>query len=172
MIMKMILIRMGSLEGLLSQGLEFKEETSDDDTYINLVKGRKVICTGRMLDDASPVSVVEKLEGDVGYLKEIGQDVIDELERRGDFDHWWDDIDEDIKEEIVDALTTSVNEKFGKRKGLWVASDQPVHEQGDVRRHNKNIRDGKIPCDKCDGTGNQLLSMYQKCNECGGTGFE
>jgi DnaJ-class molecular chaperone len=32
----------------------------------------------------------------------------------------------------------------------------------------------KIPfverCENCDGTGNQLYSMYQKCSECGGSG--
>ena len=25
-------------------------------------------------------------------------------------------------------------------------------------------------CDRCDGTGNQLYSMYQACEKCNGTG--
>ncbi len=37
----------------------------------------------------------------------------------------------------------------------------------------ERIKNGLIPkelCDRCDGTGNQLYSMYQVCEKCKGTG--
>lgn len=43
--------------------------------------------------------------------------------------------------------------------------------RGDEETRNANIDAGKILCEQCDGTGNQLLSMYQKCEKCGGTGY-
>lgn len=34
--------------------------------------------------------------------------VMDELEGRAGFDHWWDDIYEDIQQEIIDELKLKV----------------------------------------------------------------
>jgi hypothetical protein len=34
--------------------------------------------------------------------------VLDELESRAGFDHWWDDIDADVQEEISDELKLKV----------------------------------------------------------------
>ena len=36
--------------------------------------------------------------------KELIEKIIDELNGRGGFDDWWCNIDEDIKEEITEAL--------------------------------------------------------------------
>jgi len=46
----------------------------------------------------------------------------------------------------------------------------PLHMQGDVHRRNTNIMAGHKLCKKCDGTGNEIYSMYKKCSECGGSG--
>ena len=45
-----------------------------------------------------------------------------------------------------------------------------VHMAGDYVTRNANVQSGLKLCRKCDGTGNQLFSMYQKCDQCGGTG--
>ena len=37
---------------------------------------------------------------------------------------------------------------------------------------NTNIDEGNILCKRCDGTGNELFSMYRKCQKCGGTGIK
>jgi DnaJ-class molecular chaperone len=50
-------------------------------------------------------------------------------------------------------------------------SKYPPHMQKDYVRRNKNIDDEKTLCGKCEGTGNELYSMYKKCTRCGGKGF-
>ena len=42
----------------------------------------------------------------------------------------------------------------------------------DTRKHNDNVRSGKKLCPNCEGTGNQMYSMYQACEECKGTGIK
>lgn len=34
-----------------------------------------------------------------------------------------------------------------------------------------NFKKGRKLCDRCDGTGNQLYFMYQKCRKCNGNGY-
>ncbi len=46
----------------------------------------------------------------------------------------------------------------------------PLHMRGDVLRRNNNIDAGNVPCSRCDGTGNELLSMWRACQACEGTG--
>lgn len=48
-------------------------------------------------------------------------------------------------------------------KGSWIANDC-LHAA-------KVIDDGFNPCKRCDGTGNELLSMYRKCQACNGDGI-
>jgi len=47
----------------------------------------------------------------------------------------------------------------------------PVHIAGDFATRNANVKNDLKLCRRCDGTGNQLFSMYQKCENCGGTGI-
>ena len=50
-------------------------------------------------------------------------------------------------------------------------SEVPLHMRRDYVIRNRNIDEGKLLCTLCDGTGNQLFSMYQKCDNCEGKGF-
>lgn len=38
-----------------------------------------------------------------------------------------------------------------------------------IRKENKEK--GNKLCDRCDGTGNELYSMYRRCKACNGTGI-
>ena len=33
-----------------------------------------------------------------------------------------------------------------------------------------NVKRGRELCKRCNGTGNQLMSMWQRCEDCGGSG--
>lgn len=51
------------------------------------------------------------------------------------------------------------------------------HRSGDVTIQGEFVRYsgvdpviGDPPCKRCDGTGNELFSMYRRCSDCGGTG--
>ncbi len=41
----------------------------------------------------------------------------------------------------------------------------------DKQRAAENTYNGHTLCKRCNGTGNQLLSMHQKCEACAGTGI-
>jgi DnaJ-class molecular chaperone len=47
------------------------------------------------------------------------------------------------------------------------------YEHWGIRSDNANA--AKIPpkkrCERCDGTGNELYSMYRQCQACGGNGI-
>lgn len=47
----------------------------------------------------------------------------------------------------------------------------PLHMRTDYVKRNANIDAGKKLCKRCGGTGNQLLSMWQKCEACDGKGY-
>jgi len=47
----------------------------------------------------------------------------------------------------------------------------PFHMRGDEWQKIQNEEAGHALCDRCGGTGNELLSMYRKCPDCGGTGI-
>ena len=53
---------------------------------------------------------------------------------------------------------------------LWETDGYPLHIQRDMENHNDNFSEGMELCEKCEGTGNQLYSMYQKCDVCLGKG--
>ena len=41
----------------------------------------------------------------------------------------------------------------------------------DYHTRNENLKEGKPLCSKCDGTGNQLMYMYSRCDKCNGSGI-
>ena len=47
----------------------------------------------------------------------------------------------------------------------------PLHMAMDYRKRNQNISNDRLLCERCDGTGNEVFSMYRACSECGGNGF-
>ena len=52
----------------------------------------------------------------------------------------------------------------------WDVKKYPAHMQMDARQRNTNIDAGEKLCERCQGTGNELYSMYHKCTACNGTG--
>ncbi len=46
----------------------------------------------------------------------------------------------------------------------------PVHMRRDYMIRNSNVEKGIDLCGRCNGTGNELMSMYKKCQACNGTG--
>lgn len=46
--------------------------------------------------------------GNLGTAKLIVEEVFGELDGRSGFDHWWGPIEEDVANEILDALTERV----------------------------------------------------------------
>lgn len=59
-----------------------------------------------------------------------------------------------------------------------MSSDQPVeqtetptdHMWVDRKQAKDNQAAGRAICGRCNGTGNELYSMYRKCRACGGDG--
>lgn len=47
----------------------------------------------------------------------------------------------------------------------------PIHMKNDFRTKLDNYRAGRDICDRCDGTGNELYSMYRRCFICRGKGY-
>lgn len=47
-----------------------------------------------------------------------------------------------------------------------------IHMRMDYQKRNDNVEGGETLCPKCDGTGNELFSMYRRCSECNGTGVK
>ena len=65
-------------------------------------------------------------------------------------------------------------EEFIKTNGGIVLIDIdtcPVHMAMDYSTRNENISNNRKLCDRCDGTGNELFSMYRRCINCDGHGF-
>ena len=54
---------------------------------------------------------------------------------------------------------------------LWNELEWPGHMRPDVRTRNENITQKRKLCDRCQGTGNELMSMYHKCTKCNGNGY-
>ena len=52
----------------------------------------------------------------------------------------------------------------------WDSRGYPLHIKNDMETHNKNLADGWVLCEDCDGTGNYMYSMYQRCQQCLGNG--
>jgi DnaJ-class molecular chaperone len=51
-------------------------------------------------------------------------------------------------------------------------SQIPMPMRTDYATRNRNIESGNALCEECGGTGNYLLSMYQECPACKGTGAQ
>lgn len=47
-----------------------------------------------------------------------------------------------------------------------------IHMRMDYQKRNDNVEAGETLCTKCDGTGNELFSMYRRCSKCNGTGIK
>lgn len=47
-----------------------------------------------------------------------------------------------------------------------------LHQVSDYKTKDNNIVDGNELCPRCDGTGNELFSMYRKCEACDGSGVK
>lgn len=54
---------------------------------------------------------------------------------------------------------------------IWDVNKYPLHMQRDAIKHNENVKNNRHICHKCEGTGNQLWSMYQECTDCDGKGY-
>ena len=54
---------------------------------------------------------------------------------------------------------------------MWKYEDFAEHQYGDVQRHNDNVSAGRTLCSRCEGTGNELYSMWKKCTDCAGLGY-
>ncbi len=52
----------------------------------------------------------------------------------------------------------------------WDIDKFPVHMKVDAQTRNDNIDLGHDLCKRCEGTGNELYSMYRKCKDCNGSG--
>jgi len=54
----------------------------------------------------------------------------------------------------------------------WNEDKYAPHMRMDVRKRNDNIDFGSELCGRCQGTGNELLSMHRRCSHCGGSGIK
>ena len=61
---------------------------------------------------------------------------------------------------------------MSKAATKWDIKKYPLHMRGDVHIRNNNIDAGSELCVRCQGTGNQLYSMFQECTDCKGTGIK
>lgn len=59
----------------------------------------------------------------------------------------------------------------GEIKNLYSTYWRNPQMFGDNLRLNENKILGRIICEPCEGTGNAMLSMYQKCKGCDGKGY-
>lgn len=46
-----------------------------------------------------------------------------------------------------------------------------AHQVMDYMTLEENEKAGNELCKRCDGTGNELFSMYRRCTDCNGTGI-
>ena len=57
---------------------------------------------------------------------------------------------------------------WGKYRDEKLAEGYPIHVIGDMFKADQVPEADR--CGRCGGTGNQLLSMFQECEGCGGDG--
>ncbi len=57
-----------------------------------------------------------------------------------------------------------------REPGLTDLNKVPPHMRMDYQTRNENILAGVALCGWCEGTGNEMYSMYRACPKCGGTG--
>jgi hypothetical protein len=67
-------------------------------------------------------------------------------------------------------ITISFSEFTTGRMALIDLDTVPPHMRSDYELRNRNLMRGNKLCRRCDGTGNEFLSMYRCCGDCWGTG--
>ena len=65
------------------------------------------------------------------------------------------------------AAMVAAGHRLGVSPVMWLMAP---HIWGDRLKAARLRAAGKNLCGRCEGTGNQLESMYQRCSACGGTG--
>lgn len=70
------------------------------------------------------------------------------------------------------SFKTFLNTKKFTKNVLIDLRTVPLTMRMDYQKRNENVEEGEILCPKCDGTGNELFSMFRRCSECGGTGIK
>ena len=55
-------------------------------------------------------------------------------------------------------------------KSAVVVETVPPHMRPDFEKRNANIKNGRHLCERCEGTGNELMSKYRQCSDCLGKG--
>lgn len=56
---------------------------------------------------------------------------------------------------------------------MFLKQEIPIPDMGyelDIRHAARLWGEGKTLCSRCEGTGNELFSMYKACEDCGGSG--
>ena len=48
----------------------------------------------------------------------------------------------------------------------------PMHMRVDFHTRNENVKSLRTLCERCNGTGNELFSMFRECTACGGKGHK
>jgi len=66
--------------------------------------------------------------------------------------------------------TISINEYKQGIEALIDLNTCPIRIRSDYVRRNDNVLAGKKLCERCDGTGNELMNWYSRCSSCDGTG--
>ena len=66
--------------------------------------------------------------------------------------------------EITDKGLSNLH-SYMLRKYGHIATDKLTRYENIINHGYESL------CDRCDGTGNQLMSMYQKCVNCDGNGL-
>ncbi len=67
--------------------------------------------------------------------------------------------------------TISYPEYMKGNDGIVDLDTAPFHMRMDYDTRNQNVTNGKELCERCEGTGNEFMSMYRKCTDCMGTGI-
>jgi len=63
------------------------------------------------------------------------------------------------------------DEKFQEYLRTRKVSLSNLNIVNDEKIRFDNIKAGRELCKRCDGTGNEVFSMYRRCTECGGRGY-
>jgi len=63
-------------------------------------------------------------------------------------------------------------ENTAKKMVLVDLNTVPDHMRMDYETRNENVREGRKLCGRCNGTGNEMFSMFRLCEECLGNGWK
>lgn len=65
-----------------------------------------------------------------------------------------------MSDEEIDGSTREMEQMMDIRGGV----------SGDLARRSANVKANHLLCRVCNGTGNRLFGMYQRCQRCSGSG--